>query len=324
MKHLLRKKGFVWASVLALCAASSAFAAPGLSLTPVSATTTDNSPAVGPQISRAKLLFAPPTAMQRQAFQSVTRQALPMTPDQITQFKTMLAATQKAAASNVAVPPKPITSSVLVSLAPGATPPVISLQKGFISSLVFVDVAGNKWPIDSYDLGNAKAFNIQWQKGSNTLLVQATTPYTYGNMAVQLHGTNTPVMLTLVPGQHNVDYRVDLHVQGRSPTAQPTMAQSAWPTQVSNTLLNVLNGIPPTHAKAVSVSGAQCESGFNNCQGWVYKEQLYLRIPSVILSPRWLSTIQSADGVHAYILRKTPSVLVSVHGKPMTIKIEGY
>lgn len=291
-----------------------------LSLTPVAAQSVNSLQQRSPD---PHLLFAPPSVLQRKAFGDVTRQAMPMTPDQIHHFKQMLAATQQAASASATQPPKPITSSMMVSLAPGATPPVIDLQKGFITSLVFVDSSGNKWPIVGYDLGNPSAFNIQWNKGSNTILVQANSLYTYGNLAVTLKGTTTPVMLTLVPGQNTVDYRVDLHVQGQSPDALSPMSSSE-PAAAGNTLLNVLNGIPPAKAKALQLSGGACVEDLNNCQGWLYQGKLYLRIPNAVLSPSWLSTMQSSDGVHAYVMQKTPNILVTVNGQAQQVNIKGY
>lgn len=292
-----------------------------LSLTPVNNNSVGNT--LAQRSPNPSLLFAPPNLLQRKAFRGVTRQAMPMTPDQIHQMKQMLAATQQAASASATQPPKPITSSMMVSLAPGATPPVIDLQKGFITSLVFVDSSGNKWPIVGYDLGNPNAFNIKWQKDSNTILVQANSLYTYGNLAVTLKGTTTPVMITLVPGQSTVDYRVDLHVQGESPGAlSPTTGSE--PQAAGNTLLSVLNGIPPDKAKTLEVTGGACVEDLNNCQAWLYQSKLYLRIPNAVLSPSWLSTMQSSDGVHAYVMEKTPNVLVSVNGQAKQINIKGY
>ena len=57
-------------------------------------------------------------------------------------------------------------------------------------------------------------------------MVQARSTYTYGNLAVKLAMLNTPVMLTLVPGQKVVDYRVDLRIQGLGPNAAPGSIQS--------------------------------------------------------------------------------------------------
>ena len=68
-----------------------------------------------------------------------------------------------------------------------------------------------------------------------------------------LKGQDTPVMITLMPGQRAVDYRVDMRVPGLGPNASPTM--SSLPESANPQLLNFLNGIPPNAAKALTVDG---------------------------------------------------------------------
>ena len=282
------------------------------------------SPIYSPPVSLdAKALFPPSSPIEEAAFNQVTKQAMPMSPDQIRKLKQMLVVTQQAADAPAVQPPMPVTSSLLVNLSPGATPPVVRLQQGFITSLVFVDISGQKWPIEGYDLGNPNAFNIQWQQGSNTILVQATSMFTYGNLAVKLQGLTTPVMLTMVPGQRIVDYRVDLHVQGRAPdSTEPS--SSGLPDHASNELLNVLNGISPQGSKELTIDGGSCDPGLNNCRAWVLGDKMYIRMPMDILSPGWIAKMQSSDGMRAYEMTKTPSILVSDYGKSVELKVEGY
>jgi intracellular multiplication protein IcmK len=252
------------------------------------------------------------------AFNTIANQAFPLTPDQIQTLNNMLDATQRAqAAAPNESPPQPTSTSLMVSLSPGSTPPVIRLSRGFVSSLVFIDSTGASWPIESYDIGNPNAFNITWDKKSNTLMVQARSAYTYGNLAVKLAMLNTPVMLTLVPGQKVVDYRVDLRIEGLGPNAQPGMQGSGLPDQADPVLLNVLDGVPPDGAKRLSVSS-------NVVQVWVVgRNTMYVRTAFTLLSPAWLSKMSSADGMNAYQLQVTPMLLLSRYGKVLQIKVEG-
>lgn len=326
IKAALRKFLF---STLLCCVLAPAYAQQAssntLSLTamPSSNQTFTQSPTMQASSSNSNALFPKSDPMEEQAFNSVTKQAMPMSPDQIKRLKAMLTVTQQAVDSPVGTPPTPVTSSLMVNLSPGATPPVIRLQQGFISSLVFVDTSGQKWPIEGYDLGDPNAFNIQWQQGSNTILIQATSMFTYGNLAVKLQGLATPVMLTLIPGQRVVDYRVDLHVQGQAPDSAAPLAVGL-PAHASNELLNVLNDISPNNAKELSVSGGSCDPSLNNCRAWLLNDKLYLRIPMDILSPGWIAKMQSSDGMRAYQMDKTPSVLVSDYGRSVQLKIEGF
>lgn len=266
----------------------------------------------------ANPLLPPPSPsdqMSEDAFNGVTRATLPMTPDQIKRLKQMFGESQQAAATTPGTPPRPTANSVIVSLAPGALPPVIRLAQGFVSSLVFLDQTGAPWPIDAYDIGNPSAFNIQWNKSDSTLLVQANSMYTYGNLAVKLKGLVTPVMITLVPGQQAVDYRVDLRVQGMGPNAGP-LPSNGLPNSADPDLLGVLDGIPPAGSKLLNVIGGEG-------QAWLVNDKLFVRTRLTVLSPSWLATMSSPDGMKAYLMQKTPMLLVSQHGKPIQLKIEG-
>lgn len=254
--------------------------------------------------------------VRAEAFAGMTQQQLPMTPNQIRTLKKLFDETQRAVSEFPGVPPKPTSSSIAVSLAPGATPPVIRLLGGFVTSLVFVDATGAPWPIEAYDLGDPAGFNIQWDKKGNTLLVQSITHYKAANLAVQLDGLNTPVMVTLLPGQLAVDYRVDLHVPGLGPNALPLGV--GLPGVESPLLLNVLSGIPPVGSKQLVID----PPGYADV--WLLNGKLYIRTRATVLSPAWVSTISSSDGTHAYQMPLTPLMMISLNGKPINLAIEGY
>ena len=260
--------------------------------------------------------FASSTAVDEQAFRSMTKTLMPITPKQIVRLRQMYRSSQRAEQTEPGVPPKPTATSKFVSLAPGATPPTIRLAQGFVSSLVFLDSSGAVWPISDYDLGNPKAFNIQWDRKSNTLMIQANQLYTYGNLAVRLKGLATPVMLTLIPGQKVVDYRVDLRVQGFGPNAKTATLGQGMPNAASPVLLSVLDGVPPTGSRALAVTGGKAEA-------WLQGSRIFLRTRLTLLSPGWISTMTSADGTRVYELQKTPLLLVSWHGRVKQLKLEG-
>jgi intracellular multiplication protein IcmK len=272
--------------------------------------------------------FTPPTTVadstiNQTAFNNVVNSVLPMTPDQIHRLKQLFTASQYAQAAPPGIPPRPVATSQIVNLAPGATPPVIRLAQGFVTSLVFIDSTGEGWPIESYSIGDPQRFNIQWNKTDNTLMIQALSLYNYGNLAVRLRGLGTPVMLTLIPGQKDVDYRVDLRIQDHGPNAKQTIvggeaAETAalLPRGASPILLSVLEGVPPPGSRELNVCGP-------DIQAWLLGCKLYVRTHFTILSPAWLATMSSADGTKAFEMQKTPMLLVSVHGKAIPIKIEG-
>ncbi|RUR02427.1 DotH/IcmK family type IV secretion protein [Legionella septentrionalis] len=250
------------------------------------------------------------------AFDEVTEQLFPLNPEQIVRLKQMQQTQEFAQASPAGTPPKPTATSQIVNLSPGSTPPVIRLSQGFVSSLVFLDSTGAPWPISAYDLGDPSSFNIQWDKTSNTLMIQALKVYTYGNLAVRLRGLNTPVMLTLIPGQKAVDYRVDLRIQGYGPNAKNMPLEVGIPPAANDLLLNVLDGVPPPGSTRLTISGG-------DARAWLLNEKMYVRTNLTILSPGWIGSMTSADGMHAYEMQKSPVLLVSWHGKVMQLKVEG-
>jgi intracellular multiplication protein IcmK len=250
------------------------------------------------------------------AFAATLRQMMPMTPEQIKMLHRVYNAARMASAYGVNTPPKPTASSKSVDLSPGATPPVIRLASGYISSLVFVDATGAPWPIKAYDLGDSRAYNIQWDKQGNTLMLQAITQYKAANLAVMLKGCDTPVMLTLIPAQQQVDYRVDLRIPRMGPNAKLGQIQ-ALPAAVSPILLSVLDGLKPVGGRLVDTVGGEAQT-------WLVGEQMYVRTPLTVISPGWVSMVSSADGMHAYLLPKASVVLATDHGKMVQLKLEGF
>lgn len=250
------------------------------------------------------------------AFEGMAKQVFPLTPEETIRLKQMYHTSEYATASPAGTPPKPTATSQFVNLSPGSTPPVIRLSQGFVSSLVFLDSTGAPWPISAYDLGDPSSFNIQWDKTSNTLMIQATKLYNYGNLAVRLRGLNTPVMLTLIPGQKAVDYRVDLRVQGYGPNAKSMPMEEGIPPSASDILLHVLDGVPPAGSIRLAISGG-------DARAWLLNEKMFVRTNLTILSPGWIGSMTSADGTHAYEMQKSPVLLVSWHGKVMQLKVEG-
>ncbi len=250
------------------------------------------------------------------AFDAMVQNALPMTPEQIQKLRSLYMSSQFSASSSPNTPPRPTATSTFVDLSPGATPPVVRLAQGFVTSLVFVDSTGGAWPIESYDIGNPSAFNIQWDKTSNTLMIQSTVLYTYGNLAVKLRGLNTPVMITLIPGQKAVDYRVDLRIQGFGPNAK-ALSGTSLPESTSSDLLSVLDGVPPAGSHNLSVDGG-------DCQAWLSGDKMYVRTRLSVLSPGWSATLSSADGMHAYEMQPAPMLLVSQNGQVVQLKVKGF
>lgn len=259
----------------------------------------------------------PATADSTSAFNSMLQSNMPLAPQQVVQLHQQIDIAQRAASIPANIPPKPVSTTLMVNLAPGTTPPAVRLAQGYVSSLVFVDSTGSPWPIAAFDIGNPKAVNIQWDGKSNILLIQAVSPYSNGDIVVRLVGLPTPVTLELVSGQRVVDYRVDLHVSGIGPNAKDLPLGTSLPNGANQLLLGVLDGVAPAGSKLLNVRGA-------DAQAWQLGDKMYLRTRMTVLSPGWIGKMVSPDGMQAYELPKTSSVLISRYGEPAELKIEGF
>ena len=208
-----------------------------------------------------------------------------------------------------------MSTTILVNVSPGATPPVIRLQQGFVTTLVFLDSTGATWPISAYDIANPTNFDVKHtdtQPGS--MLIQSKVAYGSSNLVVMLKGSQTPIVLTLIPGQKVVDYLDYMRVPGLGPNASPVL--SALPDTANPQLLKVLDGVPPSGAKTLKIVGG-------TARAWLVGGILYLRTRMTLLSPGWTATMSSPDGTHAYQLIKTPVLLVSNRGKMVQLSVQG-
>jgi intracellular multiplication protein IcmK len=268
------------------------------------------------------------SGIRQRAFSQVPMGLLPMSPGQIKLLHRLYNRSQRAMASEGDVPPRATSTSLTVDLSPGSTMPVVRLASGYVSSLIFLDVTGKPWPIQSYDLGNPNAFSIQWRSSTkpdvklgsdtgNTLIIQALTLYKHANLAVTLQGMNTPIMLTLVSGQKAVDYRVDVHVPKRGPLASPFENADQYPDTADGRLMGVLNNV-----SSKSMHPLVLKEGVN-LKAWKSGHYLFARSPLTIISPSWIAKMSSSDGaMHAYKLPYTSVLLVLDGGKLTSVTLE--
>lgn len=260
--------------------------------------------------------YRPPDQDSTDAFNMLLQQNMPLSPRQVVSLRQQIDVAQRAAATLPNIPPKPVSTTLMINLAPGTTPPAVRLAQGYVTSLVFVDSTGSPWPIAAFDIGNPKAVNIQWDGKSNIIFIQAVSPYSNGDIVIRLVGLPTPLTLELVSGQRVVDYRIDIHVPGIGPNTKELPIGTSLPSSANQLLLGVLDGIAPDGSKFLTVRGADAEA-------WLLGDRIYLRSRLTVLSPGWTSTMVSPDGMHAYELPKTSSILVSRYGEPAELKVEG-
>ncbi len=249
------------------------------------------------------------------AFEKVLDNLYPLTPGQILEMRDRHEDTARAKEATSIEPPKPVITSQFVKLSPGTTPPIVRLAEGFVSALVFLDSTGAAWPIESYNLSDPNSFSLSWNKIDNVIVIQAKKMFKDGNLIVRLDGLDTPVGISLIPGQREVDYRRELRVQGHGPNAKGYVGD-LYPDKENNVLLSVLDGVPP-------IGSASIDSSHSSVESWRLGPKMYIRTNSKVLSPAWVSSIKSADGMQAYEMNATSSLLITSKGKVETVYFKG-
>ena len=268
-------------------------------------------------------------SISTEAFNSVAQTVSPLTIDQAKTIRHLWNESQRMTTFKGAAPPEPINSSKIISLENGKLPTVVRLSAGYVSVIAFYDATGAIWPIRGYSIGNPSAVNIVWNEGtaeeeitgegySNTLLLQAQTLYKTTNMVIMLRGMNTPVVLDLIPGQAQVDYRMDLQVPKQGPLAKKSVGDDILSGgNIPGYLTDLVNNIPPAKSVQAHVSGG-------DAQAWIYKKRLLIRTPLEIISPAWSTKLNGPNGlVHVYELPLTSSVIALRNGDVVKLKIEG-
>lgn len=259
---------------------------------------------------------APPTTMRDEAFKELLNKTFPLKPQQIVELHKQLDDSQLAIQTSPTPPPQPISSTLTVDLSPGAPSPIVRLATGFVTSIVFSDSTGKPWPVADYSLGNPAGFNIKWDSKTNALFIQSTKEHITGNMAVRLAHLETPIMISLVTGQRDVDYRIDLQVPGSGPNAEAPVVDNAMPQSAQPALLNALDGVPPVGSIELNIAK---EYG----RAWAYNGKLLFRTKLTLLSPAWSASVSSSDGTRVYELMQTPLILASLNGKTIKIELTG-
>lgn len=248
---------------------------------------------------------------------TVVEDYLGMTPEQIRALRRTIDERQKAAAEQPN-PPKAVTGSISVSLSPGSTPPVIRTSQGSVSSFVVVDATGASWPVENFQVGSPlfKLSRLDQGQGS-TFAIETMGMYGQSNIILKLAGIPTPVSVTLLAGQREMDSRVELRVQGRGPNA--SIVAGSLPQGADARLLSVLDGVPPDGGRRLKVTGLEQVSA------WLLPDQtLVVRTPVRIIKPATTQFVSSSDGTYVYTFRATPLLLGIANGQFVNIGISGW
>jgi intracellular multiplication protein IcmK len=258
------------------------------------------------------------------AFEAIRQTTSPLTPEQTRELIQTLDAVEREKAK-FRPQPTPLIRSVTVDPSPGVAPPVIRLSDGNETTIVFLDGNGSPWPIRAWRNGDDRAFSVVNPfAGDNTGTANGQTnmlniglkesSYPTGSLTVFMSGIASPITFRLLARQPEVDYRIDVRLPGRSPTAAPSTIANTSGAAVTPELLDVLSSLPPNGARVVKTR----ETGV---MVWELNGAYLVRMPHRMISPAWVAQATSADGMNAYRIPATPIIVASRDGQLIKIEV---
>lgn len=309
-------------AVLAISHAADAQTQSGTPMPPVaSAPSGTPAPGAAPAGQGAITPLPPLPNVGEEAFERTKQDMAPLTPAQIREFNRIVDETERAASTPVRFVPKEVSSSVMVSLQPGETPPVVRLFPNHVTTLVFLDQVGNPLPIRNIDLGAPDWFNKTWEPKedgtTNFFTLSPKTAYARGNVNVTLESVAAPVSVSLVTGQREVDYRVDVRVRGVAVAG--VSKRSGLPSEIDPVNLSMLGGQAP--AGAITLATDQPA-----VRAWSMGSRFFVRTPpaTTLLSPAYTSVAKGPDGTAVYTIPPTPVVVMLSGQDQLFVKLSGY
>jgi intracellular multiplication protein IcmK len=262
---------------------------------------------------------AQPPSPEDLAFQQALQSLLPLSAPQVTKYKQSLDETQRAVAAPVGAAPRPVTSSIPLSLKPGEKQPRLRLYPGNATTLTFSDVTGAPWPVMSVTTGNPNAYVAQeaGERGKTNMVVISplTTHAVANNLVVTLVNHPVPVIFTLETGVAEVDYRLDVSIQARGPNAAYDIVGSSTLAPTSDrTVQALLDGVPPKGARKVSTSNGDVEA-------WKLNDLVYVRTPLELMSPAHVGRARNVSGTNVFTLIDAPVLVFSQDGRLASVTI---
>ena len=254
-------------------------------------------------------------------FNQAIEELFPMTPEMIERMRQIESETERAIRERPE--PEAVIGSEVVSLEPGAQPPVLNVAPGIASVISIYDVTGNPWPIDQYVIGNGEEFQIlQLGEDSNGLTVTPLENVGWTNIVLRLADEATPVVLRVNIDQGRAHYRHDLQVLGHGPDSQVTTASAGddydFLRPGDDTLMAVLTNVDlPDHARPVPISGVSASA-------YEIDDAIYIRSRHALLSPSWTGSMAGPNGTRVYRIDKTGVALFSVDGQIIRADLEAY
>lgn len=251
--------------------------------------------------------------------QEALERIAPLTADEVLELRKELKRRSEALNQPLEPVGKPTRRVIPVDMSPGATPPVIRTAFGQGGVVSFVDAAGRPWPVLMVDNYNQAGFDAA-AFGANGVSIGVKSAGARGtNMAVLLEGMTAPIAFTVLTGQSEVDYSVEMQVPRYVPGLPPPVgAVEQIRSLGAADLMNYLLNTPPKDARALV-------SDLPNVTAWqVGADRMIVRTDALVAAPAWQRRQSSTSGVSVYDLPLTPRLVVASGGQLVNVKLSGF
>ena len=253
----------------------------------------------------------------QQSYDRASTGLLPLSPDQIRSFMHRLENTQEASQAPFAGVPKAEVKITTLSLDPGAEPPQIDLAAGYITTINMVDMTGEPWPI--LDVGVGGNFEVTpTQAGSHVVRIVPLTRLGTGNLSILLKDLSTPIIFRLSAGGPTVHMRYDARVPKIGPNGKVPLIDHGrtGPMAGDETIMMLLENAPPKAAQRLKVAGLDTRT-----MAWQLDNKVFVRTPLTLLSPAWIASVSSTDGMTVYEIGDAPVLLMSDNGSVVRARL---
>lgn len=258
---------------------------------------------------------------RREAFDAALQGLLPLKPEEIRKLLEHFDRTQESVQVPVYPAPRPEVAVETLSLDPGSMPTAIKVAYGYVTTLNIVDSTGAPWPIEDITwAGNFEVVELSGagaQPSSHFIRITPQSEFAYGNMSINLLSLKTPVIISLETSRDIVHYRFDAIIPEPGPLAKAPLIDRGISTVAGNIhIASFLEGVAPPNAKRLQVTGVD-----GRTSAYRYNGMTYLRTPFTLLSPAWVGSASSADGMRVYAMNNAPVVLLSENGKMKRVRL---
>lgn len=234
--------------------------------------------------------------------------AVPMSAEDIIRLRLQVLETQKATQRPLGPPPKSIINTVDLDI-DNPSPLVVHVASGYASSLVFFDLTGAPWPVESVVVGDSTSFNAQViTEAKNIIAINVIRHFAQGNILVNLIDLPMPVVVSLRGDDHSLHARLNVRLPKFGPHASPSITAEQVVDNAPPELLDILSGHIPTGAIRRALQGIHGDA-------WELNGEIYIRTEAMLLSPAWKKSAQSPSGIRVYQVGGASRFLFSVNGQ---------